>query len=223
MSKIKKVKKVMKVRKVKRRKQTEEEKFSDGLHDFGHLFEKTGDYAYIPFKLEKFCVPMSKISLLEKNPRINDPASEKLAILIKENGFRKPVVIDQHGKIRAGNTAYKAARLLNMKFIPAAESDFAGEADAMRYVLSDNKASEFSYWDKDMLKELIESESLNSDEHVAGLGLTDGDLQKLFEIKEDVEKKNLLQVIISVKDEDEAEDLVSEFNDRGFVCRVIKT
>lgn len=184
-------------------------------------FDDFGDYAYIPYKLEKFCVSLKKISLLEKNPRINDKAAEKLAVLIKENGFRKPIVIDQNGKVRAGNTAYKAARLLGMKFIPAAESDFAGEVEAMRYVVSDNKASEYSYWDNDLLKELVESQKLDDKENIKGLGLTDNDLQKLFNIKEEKQFKHVMEVVVSVKTEGAAEELFTELKDRGFSCRIL--
>jgi len=184
-------------------------------------FDVSGDYAYIPYKLKKFCVSIKKISLLEKNPRFNDKASEKLAILIKENGFRKPIVIDQDGKVRAGNTAYKAARMLGMKFIPAAESDFAGEAEAMRYVVSDNKASEYSYWDTDLLKELVGSQKLDSKENIKGLGLSDTDLQKLFVIKEEQEKKNLMEVVVTVATEEEAEKLVNHLRMHEYACRVV--
>ena len=186
-------------------------------------FELAGPYKYIPYKLKKFCVPISQVSLLENNPRINDKAAEKLAILIKENGFRKPIVIDQDGKVRAGNTAYKAARILGLKFIPAAESDFTSEGAAMRFVISDNKASEFSYWDKDLLKELLENEELdlNGKRNIQGLGLTDADLKKLFEIKEEKERKPVIEVVVTVDSEEEAENLVNHLQMHDYKCRVL--
>lgn len=211
-----------KVRKIKRTKRATREKADEILNESSSkLFDTFGEYKYVPHKLKKFCVSMSRVSLLEKNPRINDKAAEKLAILIKENGFRKPIVIDQNGKVMAGNTAYKAARLLDMKFIPAAESDFAGEADAMRYVISDNKASEYSYWDEEMLKELVASQQLDDKDVVRGLGLSDADMKKLFNMKEEKKIKSIMEVVASVDSEDEAEELFNELRERGYSCRVL--
>lgn len=191
------------------------------VESVGRSFPGNGLFAYVPEKLQKFCVNLSSVSLLEKNPRINDKASEKLAQLIKENGFRKPIVVDQNGKVRAGNTAYKAARILGMKRIPVAESDFTGEAEAMRYVVSDNKASEYSYWDTDLLKELVTSEKLDNKEHIKGLGLTDADLKKLFEIKKEKTLTHTMEVAVSVADETEAEQLYNRLTGEGYKCRVL--
>lgn len=207
ISKVKKVKKEKVKSKVKRNLPTS--------------FYTNGDFAYIPEGLHKFCMPIKDISLLEKNPRINDKASEKLAELIEENGFRKPIVIDQDGKVRAGNTAYKAAKILGMKFIPAAQSAFSGEAEAMRYVVSDNKASEYSYWDRDMLKELIESEKLDNERNIKGLGLSDGDLKSLFQIEKEKQLKHKIELAVEVESEEQAKVLFDELTEKGYKCRVL--
>jgi len=184
-------------------------------------FPTEGEYKFVPAGLSPFCIAIDQVRLLDKNPRINDDASKKLAELIKENGFRKPIVIDQDGIVRAGNTAYKAARLLGMKFIPVAQSEFAGEADAMRFVISDNKASEFSYWDTELLRELVTSEKLDAKENLAGLGFTDAELAKLFEIQKEKQLKHLMEVVVSVETEQEAKELFDSLTDSGYKCRVL--
>src|SRR5512136_380495 len=87
----------------------------------------TDEFLYVPEGLRKFCVSIEKVKLFDKNPRRNDVAARDLAESIKVNLFRKPIVIDQHWVIRAGNTAYKAALILGMRQIPVAQSDFADE------------------------------------------------------------------------------------------------
>lgn len=184
-------------------------------------FPTEGDYKFVPRGLIPFCVEIDSVQLLDKNPRVNDAASKKLAELIQENGFRKPIVIDQDGIVRAGNTAYKAARLLEMKFIPAARSEFAGEGDAMRFVISDNKASEFSYWDTELLRELVENQKLDAKENLAGLGFSDAELTKLFAIREEKQLKHLMEVVVPVETEQEAKMLFDSLTESGYKCRVL--
>jgi hypothetical protein len=118
-------------------------------------FPVTGEFAYIPKGLIPFCVDIGSVKLDPKNPRINDEAAKQLAELLRIHGFRKPLVVDQHDIIRAGATAWKAANILGMHKIPIAKSDFTNEIMAKLYRDSDNKASEFSQWDTEMLLEFI--------------------------------------------------------------------
>ena len=142
------------------------------------------EYLYVPEGLKKFCVPIGSVKLFEKNPRRNDRHVKDLAELIKTNLFRKPIVVDQNGVIRAGNTAYKAAVSLGMKMIPVAQSDFTDEELAVKYVISDNKAGEWSGWDEDVLKHIF-MHDLSS---VAGTGFSESDKTKLFKVDE-IEKR----------------------------------
>lgn len=183
-------------------------------------FETTGDYAYIPEKLKKFCVSIDKVKLDPKNPRKNDEAAKEVAKLIAKNGFRKPIVVDQEGIIRAGNTAYKSARILGMKYIPVAESDFE-EVEAITYGISDNKANDFSDWDDDILRELIKSYSLDSKENAQASGLTDKDLSKLMGIKKEQELKHVLELAVTCDNEETAQTLFNELSKRGYSCRVL--
>lgn len=153
-------------------------------------FSVEGDYAFIPEgDLMKLSIPIRKCKLLEKNPRKNDEAAKHLAELIRKNGFRKPIVVNQDYEIKAGNTAWKAAKwYLNMKHIPAVVTRFSEKSKEWEYVISDNKASEWSAWDKDVLAKLMDSEKLSLSQE--NTGLTDKDLDGLFKSKEN--KKEII-------------------------------
>ena len=183
-------------------------------------FSKVGEYAFIPEKLKKFCVPIDSVRLDPRNPRKNDEAAKEVAKLIEKNGFRKPIVVDQSGIIRAGNTAYKSARILGMKFIPVAESDFE-EVEAITYGISDNKANDYSDWDDDILRDLIKNYSLDSKENAAALGLTDKDLSKLMGIKKDQELKHIMELVVTCENEETTQTLYNELTKRGYECRVL--
>jgi len=118
----------------------------------------------IPHDLRKLCVPIDSVKLWKDNPRKNDGAAKKLAELIVRNGFRVPIVVDQAGIIRAGNTRFKAAKLLGMASIPVIRQTFISEVAATAFALSDNKASEFSQWDDDVLERLMKTEGITFEE-----------------------------------------------------------
>lgn len=113
-----------------------------------------GRFPFVPRELEHVCVPIDSIRLDPRNPRKNDKAAQKLARLLKLNGFRKAICPDQDGILRAGNTAHKAAKLLGMTHIPALPSGYTTEVDKVNYTVSDNEASTWSEWDDEILMEL---------------------------------------------------------------------
>ena len=180
-------------------------------------------FKYVPGGLWKFCVPIDSIRLYDKNPRRNDIAVDELAALIKANMFRKPIVIDQHGIIRAGNTAYKAAHKLGMKMIPVAQSEFTDEGAAVEYVISDNKIAEKSAWDIDVLKELMIAHNLADAEHRANTGLSEAEVNRLFDIKDETKKslEHVIEVAVTMDSEDAARVLYERLVGEGYVCRVL--
>lgn len=106
-------------------------------------------------ELEIVYVPLEDLTLWEKNPRKNEAAAKKLAILIKAHGFCSPITCSRDNVIRKGNTSYKAARILKMKRVPVVYLDFASEEHARLYSIGDNRAGEFSMWDPQRLAELL--------------------------------------------------------------------
>ena len=91
----------------------------------------------------------------ENNPRKNDEAVEKVAMSIKEYGFRQPIVIDEEGVIITGHTRLKAAKVLGLDEVPVIVASDLTEEQVKAYRIADNKVSDFSIWDnKKLLEEL---------------------------------------------------------------------
>ena len=96
---------------------------------------------------------LKDIKLYEKNPRKNDNAVEYVANSIKEFGFQQPIVIDKDGVIVAGHTRYKASKKLGLEKVPCIIADDLTDEQIKAYRLADNKVSEKSEWDFDLLGE----------------------------------------------------------------------
>lgn len=86
------------------------------------------------------------------NPRKNDKAVDSVAESIKSFGFKQPIVIDKKGEIIVGHTRLKAAIKLGLKEIPCLVADDLTEKQIKAYRIADNKVSELSQWDFDLLK-----------------------------------------------------------------------
>lgn len=103
---------------------------------------------------------LKDIKPYEKNPRKNDNAVEYVANSIKEFGFQQPIVIDKNGVIVAGDTRYKASKKLGLEKVPCVVADDLTDEQIKAYRLADNKVSEKSEWDFDLLQDEL-SEILN--------------------------------------------------------------
>ena len=59
---------------------------------------------------------ISNIKPYENNPRkLSEQAIEKVAMSLKEYGFRQPIVVDKNMVIVAGHTRYRASKKLGFK------------------------------------------------------------------------------------------------------------
>ena len=96
------------------------------------------------------------------NPRINDGAVNYVASLIKEFGFKVPIVIDKNNIIVTGHTRLKAAQKLGLEYVPCLIADDLTDTQIKAFRLADNKTHEFSVWDYPLLDlELDELKELN--------------------------------------------------------------
>jgi hypothetical protein len=87
---------------------------------------------------------------------------KKLARLIKDLGFRVPILIDREGRIIAGHGRVAAARLLGMTEVPAVVVDDLTPEQIRLLAISENKLSELGGWDLETLAiQLQELEGLN--------------------------------------------------------------
>lgn len=141
------------------------------------------DYKYIPEgDLRKICIPVSSIIPLENNPRHNEKTVKELVKVVKDIGFRRPIILNENYEIKAGNTAYKAALKLKMPFIPAVRTSFESESDEWKCVLSDNKIGEKSEWNLEVLRKLIDSGKILPE--TRNTGFTEKELLSIHELKE---------------------------------------
>lgn len=140
---------------------------------------------FIPDSLRQFLRPIDSLRLWRENPRENKQAAEDLAKLIREYGFRVPMIIDTDGNIRTGNTRYKAAKLLGMKEVPAIPQEFVADGEAERFAVSDNKASEFASWDDELLAKLLKKDTFVG--YTGELGFSSEEVRGIF-MEPDVDK-----------------------------------
>lgn len=122
-------------------------------------------------------ISIEKIKLWKKNPRINDKAVKKLAKLIRKHGQVSPVVAwSKDGRIYKGNTTYKALRHLGADQIRVLWVDFPNKKAAVSFALADNKSSEWTDWDPEILATLMQDEALELGEET---GFTEKELKGL--------------------------------------------
>ena len=123
----------------------------------------------------------------ENNPRVNDEAVKYVANSIKEFGFKVPIIVDKNNVIVAGHTRYKACKELGIKNVPVIIADDLNEEQIKAFRLADNKVSEKSSWDFELLDEELEdldidmsdfgfeNLDINVDDYGTGFNLPDGD------------------------------------------------
>lgn len=124
-------------------------------------------------------MPTSSIIPYAKNPRINDLAVAGLASSIKEFGFQQPLVIDSENTIIAGHTRLKAAIKLGLEKVPCVVANELTPTQIKAYRILDNKLSEKSQWDNDLLAAELtdladfDFEPFDVDFSIIGFGIED--------------------------------------------------
>lgn len=98
-------------------------------------------------------IKIEDIKPYPNNPRFNDEAVEYVANSIKQFGFKVPMIVDKNNEIVAGHTRYKASLELGLKEVPCIVADDLTEEQIKAFRLADNKVSEKSQWNFDLLEE----------------------------------------------------------------------
>lgn len=98
------------------------------------------------------------------NPRCNDESVDAVASSISEFGFNVPLVIDKNNVLITGHTRLKAAKKLGLDTVPCIMADTLTPAQVKAYRLADNKVSELSSWNTELLEsELAQLNDLQFD------------------------------------------------------------
>ena len=117
-------------------------------------------------------IPVNELVPYDKNPRKNDDAAEKVAELIKEYGFKKPILVDEKNnknEIIAGHTRLKAALLLGIEKVPVIFADDLSPEQVKAFRIADNKSGEWAEWDIEMLNsELTDLRDVGFDIELTG-------------------------------------------------------
>ena len=96
---------------------------------------------------------ITSIKPYENNPRkLKDAAIEKVAMSLKEYGFRQPIVVDKDRIIVVGHTRYRASKKLGFKEVPITIADNLTPEQINAYRIADNRTAEESEWDSELLK-----------------------------------------------------------------------
>lgn len=157
------------------------------------------------------------------NPRNNKEAVDKVAKAIKEFGFNVPITVDNNNVVITGHTRLLASKKLGLDKVPTIElSDLTNE-QVQAFRIADNKVSEFSEWNEDLLmQELSEIEGI--DMSVFGFD----DLEEILE--EDVEDQEAPKtmyldekdiIAIECDNEEELELTFMKLQEEGYNCRIL--
>ena len=130
---------------------------------------------------------IDRIKPYENNPRtLPEKAVAKVAGSLKQFGFQKPIVVDEHGIIIAGHVVYKAAQEAGITRVPVFISSL-DEAKARAYRLADNRTAQETDWLDELLRdELTALDELGFD--LDSLGFDDKELRNLMADEADLER-----------------------------------
>lgn len=128
---------------------------------------------------------INDIKPYDKNPRNNANSIDKVADSIAEFGFRQPIVVDEDMIVLAGHTRLLASKQLGLKKVPVHIAEGLTNAQKKAYRIMDNKSSEDSEWDQELLN--LEIKDLVEDDYDLNMtGFTPEQIDALFVLNESI-------------------------------------
>jgi DNA modification methylase len=115
-----------------------------------------------------------------RNPRIHSPRQiRKLAKIIAGLGFNVPVLIGRNGELLAGHARYAACKILGLKEIATIELDHLDEHQARSFALADNRLSDLSEWNQQLVAQHLWelSQVLDFDVELSGFDIGEIDFK----------------------------------------------
>lgn len=162
-----------------------------------------------------------------KNPRRNDQTVDSLAAAIEEYGFKVPIIIDENNEIVAGHTRLKAAKKLNLSEVPVIIADDLSEKQVRAFRLLDNRLSEMSEWDEDLLSlELTALKAVDMDLSIFGLEppkLDDIEAKDIYTDKVEIPHYQITDEqpsIDTLLDDQKAKELIQEIKQHNLPSEV---
>lgn len=96
--------------------------------------------------------PIGKLVEYANNPREHDSAIEKMAAVIKEFGFKVPIIATSRGDVVDGHLRLKASRHLGLKTVPVILADDLTEAQIRAFRISVNESTNWAVWNVEKLE-----------------------------------------------------------------------
>ena len=98
-------------------------------------------------------VPIAELKPYERNAKRHGKNQlAKLEKCIRELGFISPCLIDQDYNVIAGHGRIQAAKAAGLAAVPCVFVEGLTEEERRRYIIEDNRISEFGDWDMDALE-----------------------------------------------------------------------
>lgn len=105
--------------------------------------------------------PTEKLIEYARNPRNNDDVVDQMVSVIKEFGFRVPIVARSDGLVVDGHLRLKAARAIGLKEVPVILADELTDTQVKAFRILANKSASWAEWDDELLR--LEFEDLNNE------------------------------------------------------------
>ena len=124
-----------------------------------------------------------ELTLDPNNPRIHkDRQINTLVKSIQTFGFNIPLAVNASGKILCGHARYLAAKKLGLNEVPVIRLDHLTDLQAKAFMLADNKLSEMSTWDEELLAvHLKDLTSVDLTFDIEATGFTIGEIDLIID------------------------------------------
>lgn len=131
-------------------------------------------------------LPIGQIHASADNPRSHkDRQIKALAKSIQSFGFNMPIAVDAQGTVLAGHARLEAAKRLGMEKVPVICLDHLSAEQAKAFMIADNRLSEMSSWDGQLLRvHLKELSAVDLDFDLEAIGFTMGEIDLWIEGEE---------------------------------------
>jgi ParB-like chromosome segregation protein Spo0J len=178
--------------------------------------------------MDVYRVPIGELSLDPANARKHDDRNlESIIASLRRFGQQTPIVVDASNVIRKGNGTYLAARELAWEEIEVVYTDLQS-ADAIAYAIADNRTSDLSFFDDDILRSQLEG---LDDELQFAAGYTQEDIDNLIDSYADDDDDDIagpethfetFQVIVECADEESQRRLFERMQSEGHKVKCLQ-
>lgn len=152
----------------------------------------------------------------------SDEQVAQIATSIVEFGWTNPVLVDGQNGIIAGHGRVMAAKKLGIDKVPVIELSHLTPAQKRAYVIADNKLAENAGWDRDVLRQEIQS--LDTGEiDLAVIGFDEKEIKLLLGIDADLIPERTMseafEILVTCQGEREQRKLLERLTAEGYKCR----